>query len=85
MVPANDRKRLTMVLGGGLLFSVASFSLLLVLWGGINSLALFLVHRMPRPVLWISVCVLPLTILLIAGPLLALSKSRKITPARLAR
>lgn len=85
MVLTNDRKRLTIVLGGDLLLSVASFSLLLILWDGINLLALFLVHRMPRPVLWTSLWLLPLTILLIAGPLFALSKARKVTQARLIR
>jgi hypothetical protein len=85
MVLTNDRKRLTIVLGGGLLLSVASFSLLLILWDGINLLALFLVHRMPCPVLWTSLWLLPLTILLISWPLFALSKARKVTQARLIR
>jgi len=78
----DDRTLRTLSLIGAVLLSVASFSLLSILWSGIESLALFLVRIMPHSVLsamsgfmWL----LPLALVLMATPLFVWVKARKET------
>ncbi len=78
-MPEDDRKQRALLLIGAILLSVVSVSLLLILWRGIDSLALFLVRTTPHSILsaMSSLWLLPMAVVLMAAPLFAWVRARK--------